>query len=379
MNDPLALLTALVEVESPAEDPGATLRCTEVAASLGAAVLGRPPRTLDSGGRRHLLWRGDRVEVLLLGHLDTVWPVGTLARWPLTVDGDRATGPGVFDMKAGVVQMLLALEGLDAPGVAVLLTTDEEIGSPTSRALIEETARGARATLVLEPSAAGALKRERKGVGMYALEVSGRSAHAGLDPEAGVNALLEAARLALELPGLADAAAGTTVTPTRLRAGTTVNTVPDRAVLDVDVRVPTAAEGERVDAAVRALQVGAGAALHVAGGVNRPPLAADASAALVELAATLAADLGIDLPPAVAVGGGSDGNFTAGVGVPTLDGLGAVGGNAHAEREWVHLPSITARARLLRALVEHLLAGPPRDRADLGAPDAGQPMRGNAR
>ncbi|HYY10194.1 MAG TPA: M20/M25/M40 family metallo-hydrolase, partial [Kineosporiaceae bacterium] len=289
MSDPLALLTALVEVESPAEDPGATLRCTEVAASLGAAVLGRPPRTLDSGGRRHLLWRGDRVEVLLLGHLDTVWPVGTLARWPLTVDGDRATGPGVFDMKAGVVQMLLALEGLDAPGVAVLLTTDEEIGSPTSRALIEETARGAHATLVLEPSAAGALKRERKGVGMYALEVSGRSAHAGLDPEAGVNALLEAARLALELPGLADAAAGTTVTPTRLRAGTTVNTVPDRAVLDVDVRVPTAAEGERVDAAVRALQVGPGAALHVGGGANRPPLAADSSAALVELAATLAA------------------------------------------------------------------------------------------
>jgi glutamate carboxypeptidase len=253
--------------------------------------------------------------------------------------------------------MLLALQGLGAPGVAVLLTTDEEIGSPTSRELVEDTVRGARAALVLEPSAAGALKSERKGVAVYALEVTGRAAHAGLDPESGVNALLEAARLALKLPGLADPALGTTVTPTQLRAGTTVNTVPDRAVLEVDDRVPTAAEGERVDAAVRALRPGPGASLHVGGGLNRPPLAADASAWLVAVATGLAAGLGVDLPPAVAVGGGSDGNFTAGVGVPTLDGLGAVGGNAHAEGEWVHLPSMTERAHLLRAVLEHVLEG----------------------
>jgi glutamate carboxypeptidase len=356
--EPFEALRALVEAESASDDIAATDRCADVAAELGSAALGRPPRRVEAGGRRHLLWRDGPVQLLVLGHLDTVWPLGTLDRWPLTVEGERASGPGVFDMKAGVVQVFAALAGLDAPGVAVLLTTDEEIGSPTSRALIEETARGARAALVAEPSAAGALKRERKGIGLYRLEVHGRAAHAGLDPEKGVNALLEAARLALALAGLADPAAGTTVTPSRLRAGTTVNTVPDRATMEVDVRVPTRQEGERVDGALRALRPQTpGARLEVSGGLNRPQLAAESSRDLVELATRLAADAGIDLPPAVAVGGGSDGNFTAGIGVPTLDGLGAVGDNAHAEGEWVHLPSMAPRARLLRALVEHLLAG----------------------
>jgi glutamate carboxypeptidase len=358
----LADLQALVEVESPSDDVAATERCLDVAARLGEAALGRPPRRIESGGRRHLFWGdasgGTPARVVVLGHVDTVWPLGTLARWPFTVEGDRATGPGVFDMKAGIVQLFAGLSGLDSEfldRVAVLLTTDEEIGSHASRPLIESVAAGARAALVAEPSAAGALKRERKGIGLYRIDVHGRAAHAGLDPERGINALLEAARLALTLAGLADPAAGTTVTPSRLRAGTTVNTVPDRATLEVDVRVATSDEQERIDTAVRSLRpTDPGARLEIDGGANRPPLPAEASRELVELAARLAADAGIDLPPAVAVGGGSDGNLTAALGVPTLDGLGAVGGNAHAEGEWVHVPSIPERARLLRALVEHL-------------------------
>jgi glutamate carboxypeptidase len=352
----LDVLRALVEVESPSENVAATGRCVRVAAELGEATLRRSPTVVEAGGREHLLWRGEHVEVLVLGHLDTVWPLGTLARWPLTVDGDRATGPGVFDMKAGVAQLLLGLEGLDAPEVAVLLTTDEEIGSPSSRALIEATAAGARAALVAEPSAAGALKRERKGVGMYRLEVAGRAAHAGLDPESGVNALLAAAYLAMDVAALADPTVGTTVTPTRLRAGTTVNTVPATATLEVDVRVATPSEQDRVDAGVRALAPRVpGATVNVDGGVNRPPLPEASSRELVALAESCASEMGVALPPAVAVGGGSDGNFTAGIGVPTLDGLGAVGGNAHAEGEWVHLPSMRERSRLLRAVVERLL------------------------
>jgi glutamate carboxypeptidase len=353
--DLLASLKALVEVESPSDDIPATERCLDVAAQLGEAALRRPPRWVASGDRRHLLWPADPVRVLILGHVDTVWPIGTLDRWPFSIDGDRATGPGVFDMKAGVVQVFAALAGLDADGVAVLLTTDEEIGSAASRPLIERLAAGARAALVAEPSAAGALKAERKGIGLYRVDVHGRAAHAGLDPERGVNALLEAARIALALADLADPAAGTTVTPSRLRAGTTVNTVPASAALEIDVRVATAAEQHRVDAAVRGLTpVANGARIEVSGGPNRPPLPAEASRELVELAAGLAARAGIDLPPAVAVGGGSDGNLTAALGVPTLDGLGAVGGNAHAEGEEVHVPSMAPRARLLRMLVEHL-------------------------
>ncbi len=353
--DLLADLRALVEVESPSDDVAATERCAEVAAALGEAALGRPPEWVASGGRRSLLWRSGPIRVLVLGHLDTVWPTGTLDRWPFAVDGERATGPGVFDMKAGVVQVFAALSGLDADGVAVLLTTDEEIGSPASRPLIEEVAAGARAALVAEPSAGGALKAERKGIGLYRIDVHGRAAHAGLDPEKGVNALLEAARLALAVAGLADAGAGTTVTPSRLSAGTTVNTVPARATLEVDVRVATLDEQARLDADVRSLRpTDPGARIEITGGPNRPPLEARASRDLVALAARLAADAGLDLPPAVAVGGGSDGNLTAALGVPTLDGLGAVGGNAHAEGEWVHVPSMAARARLLRVLVEHL-------------------------
>jgi glutamate carboxypeptidase len=260
-------------------------------------------------------------------------------------------------MKAGLVQGLHALSLLpDLTGVRVLVTTDEEVGSPTSRALIEKTVLGADAALVLEPSAGGALKSARKGVSMYELVVHGRAAHAGLEPEKGVNAGLELARQLLALETLADPALGTTVTPTLLAAGTTTNTVPALATAAVDVRVPTPQEQARVDAAMQATRaVHGGAQLEIRGGPNRPPLPLAASVDLLARARRLAEDIG--LPPLldVAVGGGSDGNFTAGVGVPTLDGLGAVGDGAHAEGEHVVVDAMPERAALVAALVADLL------------------------
>src|SRR3954469_20511398 len=285
LEDLVGDLSELVNCESPSDDLRATADCAAVYAGLLQRRLNLGADVIDVEGRVHLRAGSPTPRVVLLGHLDTVWPLGTLDRWPFSVAGDRATGPGVFDMKAGVVQAFSALTGLDADGVAVLVTTDEEIGSRASRPLIEQVAAGARAVLVAEPSAGGALKRERKGIALYRVDVHGRAAHAGLDPERGINALLEAARLALAIAGLADPAAGTTVTPSRLRAGTTVNTVPAGATLEVDVRVATAAEQDRVDAAFRALTpLAAGARIEVTGGPNRPPLPAEASRELVELA-----------------------------------------------------------------------------------------------
>src|SRR6476619_3902034 len=248
-------LRALVETESPTADPDACRACVGVADELAAELLGSRGETLEVDGRVHLRWRfGGATRVLLIGHLDTVWPVGTLARWPFEVRGGRATGPGVFDMKAGVVQLLFALAALAAldsiDGVAVLLTTDEETGSPTARPLIEETASGLQAALVLEPSAGGALKTERKGVALYTITVRGRAAHSGLDPEKGANAAVELAHQVLAATALARPDLGTTVTPTLVTAGTAVNTVPAEASARVDVRVRTESEAGRISAAL---------------------------------------------------------------------------------------------------------------------------------
>jgi glutamate carboxypeptidase len=352
-------LEALVAIESPSLDLAATARAAEAANGLVGSLLGSRGEVLDDGGRVHLRWSGGgTARVALVMHVDTVWPMGTAARWPFDVADGRATGPGAFDMKAGLVQGLHALSVLpDLTGVRVLITTDEEVGSPTSRALIEETVRGAAAALVLEPSAAGALKSARKGVSMYELVVTGRASHAGLEPEKGVNAGLELAHQLLTLESVADAPAGTTVTPTLLTAGTTTNTVPARATVAIDVRAMTEAEQTRVDQVLRGLRpVLPGAGLELLGGPNRPPLQPTASAELLTRARRLAEELG--LPPLldVAVGGGSDGNFTAGVGVPTLDGLGAVGDGAHAEGEYVVVSAMPERAALVAALVADLLA-----------------------
>jgi len=351
-------LRALVEAESPSSDPAACLACVDVADRLARELLGVAGERVECGGSVHLRWRfGSHPRILLIGHLDTVWPVGTLARWPFEVAGGRATGPGVFDMKAGVVQMLFALARLaDRDGVAVLLTTDEEIGSPTARSVIEDTADGIEAALVLEPSADGALKTERKGVAVYRVEVTGRAAHAGLEPEKGANAAVELAHQILAVAALAQPEQGTTVTPSLVAAGTAMNTVPAHALAHVDVRTRTLAEAERVDAAMAGLRpLTGGTALGVERTVGVPPLERRASAALFDRAQRIAAELGRPALTEAAVGGGSDGNLLAGLGVQVLDGLGAVGGNAHAEGEYVEVGAMEERCALVAALVDDLL------------------------
>ena len=368
----LADLRDLVTCESPSDDLAAVARSADVVARIGTARLGVAPEYVVVDGRTHLRWRlgTGPSRVLLLGHHDTVWPLGSLATHPWSLEGGVVRGPGCFDMLAGLAMAFHALAGLDdRDGVTLLVTGDEEIGSPTSRALIEEEARKASAALVLEASAdGGALKTARKGVSLYDVRVLGRAAHAGLEPELGVNATLELAHQALVVSALAEPARGTTVTPTVMRAGTTTNTVPAEGSFAVDVRVQTLAEQARVDAALRSLRtVVPGASLEITGGPNRPPLDAAASAALFDRARLLAGRLGLPDLVAVAVGGASDGNFTAGVGTPTLDGLGAVGGGAHAADEHVLVEALPGRTALLAALVADLLADPAHTLQTTGA------------
>jgi glutamate carboxypeptidase len=348
----------LVEAESPSADAGACRACADVAERLAAGLLGRRGERLEVDGRVHLRFGfGAPARVLLIGHLDTVWPLGTLAGWPFEVREGRATGPGIFDMKAGVVQLLFALSALESlEGVVVLLTTDEELGSPTARPLIEEAAAGIEAALVLEPSAAGALKTERKGVALYQLEVKGRAAHAGLDPAAGANAAVELAHQLVAVAAFARPELGTTVTPTLVTAGTAANTVPAKAAAHIDVRVRTSAEERRVASGLAGLRpVTPGTSLTVELRVEIPPLERRASAGLFARAQVLAAELGLPPLQEASVGGGSDGSVLAGLGVPVLDGLGAVGDHAHAEGEYVEVDALAERAALVAVLVQDLL------------------------
>ncbi|MGW4470627.1 M20 family metallopeptidase [Nonomuraea sp. NPDC004354] len=385
-------LEELVGCESFSSDLEAVARSAKVVAAMGARHLGAQPETIVVDGVTHLRWTFGEPKVLLLGHHDTVWPIGTLATHPWSVVDGIARGPGVFDMKAGLVQMFHALAGLETlDGVSVLVTGDEEAGSITSRALIEDSARGLAAAFVLEASAdGGALKTARKGTSDYTLTVHGKAAHAGLEPWKGANAGIELAHQILTIAGMAavvdsdepggpagpggpggpggsgDAAApagsggpvaGTTVTPTVLSGGTTVNTVPALAHVGVDVRVPTLAAQAKVDTLMRALSPRLeGIRLEVRGGPNRPPMEAAQSARLFALAQRLAEELGLGALTSASVGGASDGNFTAGLGVPTLDGLGAVGGGAHADHEHVVVAELPRRMELLRALVRAVLA-----------------------
>ena len=363
-------VAALVGCESPSSDHVALRACAELVAELGRDLTGLTAEELVIDGRVHLCFRGGGpTQVLLLGHYDTVWPMGTLSRWPFSVSGDRATGPGIFDMKAGLAQAWHAIAALDDPtGVALLVTADEEIGSPTSRALIEREAAGARAVLVAEASADGALKIGRKGVSIYQVTVTGRAAHAGLDPFAGINATVEAAHQVLAIGALGDVAAGTTVTPTILASGQTANTVPAAATLTVDVRALHAGEQARVDAAMHALRPALpGARLHTDGGVNRPPLEPAAASELFRVACDLGTAMGLPALRGVHVGGGSDGNFTAGIGIPTLDGLGAVGDHAHAEGEWASIAAMPDRAALVAALIDAIRTGAAVVAGDNGA------------
>ncbi|WP_220035950.1 M20/M25/M40 family metallo-hydrolase [Modestobacter versicolor] len=374
----LADLAALVTCESPSADLAAVAAGAEQVARLGTRSLGTEPEVLVLAGCTHLRWRlgtGPR-RLLLLCHQDTVWPLGTLATIPWSVTDGVVRGPGCFDMKAGIVLAFTVLSrlqaaGTDLDGVTVLVTGDEEIGSPTSADLIRAEATGCRAVLVLEASAdGGALKTGRKGASLYELAVTGRAAHAGLEPEKGVSSTIELAHQVLAVAALADPAHGTTVTPTVLTSGTTTNTVPAAGTLGVDVRALTAAEQQRVDAGMRALTpVLPGARLELRGGINRPPLEEASSAALFALAGTVSAGLGLPAPVGVTVGGASDGNFTAGIGVPSLDGLGADGGGANAAGEHVLAAELPGRAALLAGLVTAVLADGDGAGVGVGVPD----------
>jgi glutamate carboxypeptidase len=343
-------LRTLVEIESPSKDVAALRSSAEALAAMIERLLGRPAQLIESPVGPHVHWSGGGTpRVLLLGHHDTVFPLGTLATRPFAVTDGRATGPGVFDMLGGIVQALHGLALLDdRTGVELLVTADEEVGSAASRDLIVERARACGAVLVLEPSAdGGALKTGRKGCGTFEVTIRGRAAHAGLEPEQGVNALVEAAHQVLAIAALGRPEVGTTVTPTVAVAGTADNVVPADCRILVDVRVETAAEQERVEAGVAALApVDGDAVVVVSGGVNRPPMPESASASLWPLVRQVAPDI-----EGRAVGGGSDGNFTAAAGVPTLDGLGAVGGGAHADHEHVLVGTMPDRALLVARLV----------------------------
>lgn len=353
-------LRRLVEVESPSRDIEALRLSADTLAAIMRDRLGSAPRIVESAVGPHVHWvGGERAKVLIVGHHDTVFPKGALAARPFTVADGRVTGPGVFDMKAGIVQAIHAVAALDdRTGVEILISADEEIGSGHSRDMIVERAEHCGAVLVLEPSAdGGALKTGRKGTGTFELRVHGRASHAGLEPEKGVNSLVEAAAQVLTIATFGDASKGTTVTPTVAHAGTADNVVPALTTVAVDVRVERADERERVDALMTGLRaIDPQARLELVGGFNRPPMPTSASERLFPLAQIAAAEVGIEDLRGVAVGGGSDGNFTAAAGVATLDGLGAVGGGAHADHEWVDVSTMPSRSRLLTQLVRHIVA-----------------------
>jgi glutamate carboxypeptidase len=357
---------ALVRAESPSTDKAAVDCC-------GAELAGRLERI---GGRVTKLPRTDRgdhllaefgcgkSQILLLGHFDTVWPVGQLERMPLTRSDGRLHGPGVFDMKAGIGIGMLATRALLETGaplsnrIVMLWTTDEEIGSATSRAAIEEEARRSDAVLVLEPSLpGGALKTERKGCGLYEVIVNGVAAHAGIEPQKGASAVHELAHQILAIDALQDLARGISVNVTRISGGLRTNVIPDEARAIVDVRVPTAAAAAGIERAFRNLRpADSRTTVRAEGGFERPPLErTDRVRRLYEEARDVARALGHDLKEG-GTGGGSDGNLTAAVGVPTLDGLGAVGDGAHALHEHVDIESLPDRAALIAGLIVKLSA-----------------------
>ena len=350
----LADLEALVKLESPTEDLQACQGVIKLASDIATRVLGTPAEIRDVNGRPVFWWGASNPEVVVLAHLDTVWPKGSFT--PLwKVEGTKATGPGIFDMKAGFIQALYAMKGITG-SAALVATTDEETGSATSKAFIKDISSKAQAVLVLEATLDGKVKTGRKGTAMYQINIHGRASHAGLEPEKGINATVEVARIILALKALENAELGTTVVPTMLRSGNTTNTVPDLATLDVDIRSFSMKELERVEAAIKSFAPeNAEARIEVTGGFNRPPLEKSATLELYERAEKVAKSIGIPALGHASVGGASDGNFAAAAGAKVLDGLGAVGGGAHAANEWIDTSRLEERSALLHALIKDLL------------------------
>ncbi len=363
----LSRLQRYVEHETPSGDVARASALAGVLAAelrdLGAAVTEHEA----PGWGTHVEARVEGAEsglapLFLLGHLDTVFPVGTLAQRPFRVAEGRATGPGVYDMKGGLAVLVEALAELRGAGarprrpLRILVSCDEEVGSSTSRPLIDALAHGAAAALVLEPSLpGGGAKTARKGVANYTLRALGRAAHVGADPKEGISAVTELAHQILAAQALAAPERGTTVIAGLIGGGTASNVVPAEAWAEVDVRFATGDEAARIDTAMRTLApVVPGARLEVTGGVNRPPLErTEAAVALYRAARTHAAEIGFELGEG-STGGASDGNFTAALGVPTLDGLGPQGGGAHAVHEHVLVEDLPRRVALLRRLLETL-------------------------
>ncbi len=368
----LVRVSELVHVESPTNDPAAVNKALEVVAGWVGELGGGVQRHSRSGsgdlleahfGDRQQGGRPDpRKPVLLLGHVDTVWPVGTLERMPFRVEDGWAYGPGVLDMKAGVVMAIEALRLVRAldPGrpVILLLSGDEETGSYHSRAHIEEVARGCRAVFVLEPAQGldGAYKTSRKGIGHYRLEVAGMAAHSGVDFTAGHSAIRELAWQVEQISAMTDLARGTTLNVGVVGGGTQANVVAAEAWAEIDLRVRTTRDGEAVEQQLRALTPrDPHCRLNVTGGMNRPPMERTAGTAeLFAQARLLAAEIGVNQEEA-ATGGGSDGNFTSALGIPTLDGMGAVGRGAHADNESIRTDSLVLRTVLLAAMVARTL------------------------
>ncbi|MEU6816695.1 M20/M25/M40 family metallo-hydrolase [Streptomyces sp. NPDC046860] len=360
-------LATCTGLESPSDDEELLTVCAQWLRGWLDERLGtdREEEVLARQGAGDILIRryagSGESPLLLLGHYDTVWPAGTLAARPYHRDGDRITGPGVFDMKAGLVQAVWALKALDAlglprPGVTLLINGDEETGSLASKDVVMAEARRSRATLVFEASAdGGAIKTARKGVGLFRITVTGQEGHAGLDPHRGASAVDELAHQILHLAGLRDLAAGTSVNVGVVSGGTRPNVTAGRAVADLDVRVSSRGEKERISAALAAVRPhDPRTAVEVTGGWNRPVFAREPGvAALADLARDCAGLLGERLDEA-SVGGASDGNFAAAAGSPVLDGLGAVGDGAHAASEYASASALVRRAALAALVITSL-------------------------
>ena len=360
----VSTIRELVEIESPSDNKAAVDRIAQAVAQKFSQLGGEVGihQAKDFGNHLQANFAGKSGKpVLLLGHYDTVYPLGTLAAMPCRAEHNKLTGPGVLDMKSGIALMLHALAalqqwhgGLPRP-VTVLLVSDEEVGSDSSRAITESLAKKAAAVLVLEPSYGfqGAVKTARKGVGEYLVKVAGKASHAGLDFQKGVNAILELARQIERISSFTELKKGLTVNVGIVSGGSRTNVVPAEASAQVDVRIARMKDAAGIDKKMPSLRpFNRKCKIEITGGINRPPMERTAGvAALYAQAVSIARDLGWKLGEA-AVGGGSDGNFTAGLGIPTLDGLGAVGDGAHAPHEHILISELPRRAALLAGLIE---------------------------
>ncbi len=345
----------LVECESPTEDLAACNQVIDLAVEIANNLLKTPAAKINENGRPVFWWGAKNPKILLLCHLDTVWPKGSFQpTWK--IEADTATGPGVFDMKAGFVQALYAISQVSGAqeNVALVATTDEETGSATSKALIERLAKTVQAVLVFEASLDGKVKTGRKGTAMYQVSVIGKAAHAGLEPEKGINATTELAKLVMQISALENPEFGTTAVPTVMQSGTTTNTVPALAKLDIDVRSFTMAELNRIDKSIKGLSSQV-AKVEVTGGINRPPLEISSTKELYEKLEKVAKDLGLAPIGHVSVGGASDGNLAAAAGAKVLDGLGAVGMGAHAPGESIKISTVEERIKLTASFINELL------------------------